>query len=104
MILSSNFFGSPDSGYDAWILKIPSLWGYQLIWWFLGIGLIWFLANKMDLSTLPNKPILTNDLHKEPDEVSSEVNYIDKLGTGYGWILILIGMAIVSIVFYVYFV
>ena len=103
-VLGNNFFGSPDSGYDAWILKIPSLWGYQLIWWFLGIGLIWFLANKMDLSTLPNKPILTNDLHKEPDEVSSEVNYIDKLGTGYGWILILIGMAIVSIVFYVYFV
>tara|TARA_Y100001970_G_scaffold262394_1_gene346582 strand:+ start:1177 stop:3243 length:2067 start_codon:yes stop_codon:yes gene_type:complete len=103
-VLGNNFFGSPDAGYDAWILKIPSLWGYQLIWWFLGIGLIWFLANKMDLSTLPNKPILANDLHKQPDEISGEVNYIDKLGTGYGWILILIGMAILSIVFYVYFV
>jgi hypothetical protein len=42
-------------GYESWILKIPSLWGYQLIWWFFGIGLIWFLASKMDLSTLPNK-------------------------------------------------
>ena len=29
--------------------------------------------------------------------------YIDKVGTGYGWILVLIGMAIFSIVFYVYF-
>ena len=91
-------------GHEAWILKIPSIWGYQLIWWFFGIGLIWFLSNKMDLSTLPNKPIQPNDLYQPPDEVQGEVNYIDKVGTGYGWILILIGIAIFSIVFYVYFV
>ena len=56
-VLGNNFFGEPGAGYEAWILKIPSIWGYQLIWWFFGIGLIWFLSNKMDLSTLPNKPI-----------------------------------------------
>ena len=103
-VLGNNFFGAPGAGYEAWILKIPSLWGYQLIWWFFGIGLIWFLASKMDLSTLPNRPIQANDLHKQPDEVLGEVNYIDKLGTGYGWILILIGIAIFTIIFYVYFV
>ena len=103
-VLGNSFFGEPSAGYEEWILKIPSLWGYQLIWWFFGIGLIWFLANKMDLSTLPNKPIQANDLYKSPDEISGEVNYIDKLGTGYGWILILIGMAIFAIIFYVYFV
>ena len=103
-VLGNNFFGDPGGGYEAWILKIPSIWGYQLIWWFFGIGLIWFLASKMDLSTLPNRPIQTNDLHKQPDEVLGEVNYIDKLGTGYGWILILIGIAIFTIIFYVYFV
>jgi hypothetical protein len=103
-VLGNNFFGAPDAGYEFWILKIPSLWGYQLIWWFFGIGLIWFLASKMDLSTLPNKPIKPGDLHKHPDEVSGEKNYLDNLGTGYGWILILIGMAIFSIIFYVYYV
>ena len=103
-VLGNNFFGDPGGGYEAWILKIPSIWGYQLIWWFFGIGLIWFLASKMDLSTLPNRPIQANDLHKQPDEVLGEVNYIDKLGTGYGWILILIGIAILTIIFYVYFV
>ncbi len=103
-VLGNNFFGEPGAGYEAWILKIPSIWGYQLIWWFFGIGLIWFLSNKMDLSTLPNKPIQANDLYQPPDEVQGEVNYIDKVGTGYGWILILIGIAIFSIVFYVYFV
>ena len=103
-VLGNNFFGEPGAVYEAWILKIPSIWGYQLIWWFFGIGLIWFLSNKMDLSTLPNKPIQANDLYQPPDEVQGEVNYIDKVGTGYGWILILIGIAIFSIVFYVYFV
>ena len=103
-VLGNNFFGDPNAGYDEWILKIPSIWGYQLIWWFFGIGLIWFLSSKMDLSTLPNKPIQANDLYKKPDEVQGEINYIDKVGTGYGWILILIGMAIFSIIFYVYFV
>jgi len=58
----------------------------------------------MDLSTLPNKPILADDLYKKPDEIQGEVNYIDKIGTGYGWILILVGMAIFSIVFYIYYV
>jgi len=103
-VLGNNYFGAPGAGFEFWILKIPSLWGYQLIWWFFGIGLVWFLANKMDLSTLPNKPIQVNDPHKSPDEVMGEVNYIDNLGTGYGWILILIGAAILSIIFYVYFV
>ena len=103
-VLGNNFFGEPGAGYEAWILKIPSIWGYQLIWWLLGIGLIWFLASKMDLSTLPNKPIQANDFYKKPDDVQGEVNYIDKVGTGYGWILILVGMAIFSVVFYIYFV
>ena len=103
-VLGNNFFGSPNAGYDNWILKIPSIWGYQLIWWFFGIGLVWFLASKMDLSTLPNKPIQPNDLYKEPDEIQDNTNYIDKLGTGYSWILILIAMAIFAILFYVYFV
>ena len=103
-VLGNNFFGEPGAGYEAWILKIPSIWGYQLIWWLFGIGLIWFLASKMDLSTLPNKPIQPNDIYKEPDDVQGEINYIDKVGTGYGWILILVGMAIFSIIFYIYFV
>ena len=45
-----------------------------------------------------------NETYKNPDEVSGEKNYLDNLGTGYGWILILIGLAIFSIIFYVYYV
>ena len=58
----------------------------------------------MDISTIHNKPLQKKDLYKKPDEVKGEINYIDKVGTEYGWILILVGMAIFAIIFYVYFV
>ena len=107
LILGNDIFGSPGNGYESWILKIPSIWGYQLIWWLLGIGLIWFLANKMDLSTLPKKAIRPNDLYVDTDfspSMTSEspINYTENVGSGYGWILVLIGLAILSIVFYIY--
>jgi Na+/proline symporter len=107
LILGNDIFGSPGNGYESWILKIPSIWGYQLIWWLLGIGLIWFLANKMDLSTLPKKAIRPDDLYVDTDfspSITSEspINYTENVGSGYGWILVLIGLAVLSIVFYIY--
>ncbi len=102
LVLGNMFFGDPGGGFESWVLKIPSIWGYQLIWWVIGIGLIWFLASKMDLSTLPNKPIQPNDIFKGPNEIEADENYIDKVGTGYGWILILVGLAILTIIFYAY--
>ena len=107
LILGNDIFGSPGNGYESWILKIPSLWGYQLIWWFIGIGLIWFLANKLDLSTLPKKAIKPEDLYVDTEfspsiTTESSINYTENVGSGYGWILILIGLAILSIVFYIY--
>ena len=63
-------------------MGIPSLWAYQIIWWAAGVFLIWFLANKMDLSTLPKKPILNGDEFSAPDDIDERGNYIDKLGGG----------------------
>ncbi|MDC0057544.1 hypothetical protein OAJ74_05265, partial [Alphaproteobacteria bacterium] len=102
LVLGNDIFGSPGGGYESWILKIPSIWGYQLVWWFAGIGLVWFLANKMDLSTLPKKPIQPNDLFEEVSIHEESINYTENVGTGYGWILVLVGLAILSIVFYIY--
>ena len=107
LVIGNDIFGSPGTGYQSWILKIPSIWGYQLIWWLLGIGLIWFLANKMDLSTLPKKAIQPNDLYVDTDfspalTREEAINYTENVGSGYGWILVLIGLAILSIVFYIY--
>ena len=102
LVMGNDLFGSPGLGYENWLLKIPSIWGYQLICWFIGIGLIWFLANKMDLSTLPKKPILPNDEYDEIGANEGNSNYTENMGSGYGWILILIGLAILTIVFYIY--
>jgi Na+/proline symporter len=101
-IFGNLIFGSADLSYDTWIMGIPSLWAYQIIWWAIGVLLIWFMANKLDLSTLPKKPILNGDEYSTPDEVEEKGNYIDKMGGGYGWPLILIGMAVATVILSVY--
>ena len=102
LIFGNLIFGSADLSYDNWIMGIPSLWAYQIIWWAIGVLLIWFMANKLDLSTLPKKPILNGDEYSTPDEVEEKGNYIDKMGGGYGWPLILIGMAVATVILSVY--
>ena len=101
LVIGNDIFGSPGDGYQLWLLRMPSIWGYQLIWWLLGIGLIWFLGKKMDLSTLPKKPIQPNDIYEEADNLEVS-NYTENVGSGYGWILVLIGLAVLSVVFYIY--
>jgi uncharacterized protein YggT (Ycf19 family) len=36
---------------------MPSIWAWQIIWWSLGVGMIWFLAIKARMSTEPEKNI-----------------------------------------------
>ena len=102
LIFGNLIFGSADQAYDKWVMGIPSLWAYQIIWWAAGVLLIWFMANKLDLSTLPKKPILNGDEYSAPDDVEEQGNYIDKMGGGYGWPLILIGMAVATVILSVY--
>ncbi len=102
LIFGNLIFGSADQAYDKWVMGIPSLWAYQIIWWAVGVLLIWFMANKLDLSTLPKKPILNGDEYSAPDDVEEKGNYIDKMGGGYGWPLILIGMAVATVILSVY--
>jgi len=39
------------------------LWG-QILFWALGVGMMWFLAYKMEMSTMPDKEVeaLTEDI------------------------------------------
>ena len=50
-------FGKPNKGFDSWMLGMPSIWAWQIIWWALGVGVIWFLANKLKMSTEPETEI-----------------------------------------------
>ncbi len=36
---------------------MPSIWLWQIIWWALGVAMMWFLAYKMEMSTIPSKEI-----------------------------------------------
>ena len=56
-LLGNDLFGAPNAGLAGWILGIPSLWAWQILWWGLGVLLIWFLAYKMELSTSPRARI-----------------------------------------------
>ena len=56
-ILGNSFFGKPQS-VESWSFGMPSLWVWQIIFWIIGIFIVWFLASKMEMSTSPNKNIV----------------------------------------------
>jgi Na+/proline symporter len=51
LVIGNDFFGRPDEAFETWMFRMPSIWAWQIIWWAIGVGMIWFLANKMELST-----------------------------------------------------
>ena len=59
-IIGNNFFGAPQS-VESWSFGIPSLWVWQIIFWIIGIFIVWFLASKMEMSTSPNKNIISQN-------------------------------------------
>lgn len=54
-VLGNRLFGAPGAGYDGWIFGTPSIWAWQVFWWILGIGLVWFLAVRMGLATMSRR-------------------------------------------------
>ena len=50
-------FGAPSAGIDNWLFGMPSIWAWQVLFWTLGVGRIWFLAYPMELSTAPRGDI-----------------------------------------------
>ncbi len=51
-VFGNTFFGDPKDPI-SWLFGIPSIWAWQIIWWALGVGMMWFLAYKMEMSTAP---------------------------------------------------
>ena len=56
-VIGNRLFGEPDAGYAAWNFAMPSIWAWQIIWWALGVGMIWYLAYKVEMSTVPEREI-----------------------------------------------
>ena len=56
-VIGNDIFGAPNAGLDAWTFGIPSIWAWQILFWILGVGMMWFLAYKMEMSTMPSKEV-----------------------------------------------
>ncbi|MCH8237249.1 MAG: sodium:solute symporter [Proteobacteria bacterium] len=56
-VIGNDIFGAPNAGYDAWTFGMPSIWAWQILFWMLGVGMMWFLAYKMEMSTVPTKEV-----------------------------------------------
>jgi Na+/proline symporter len=55
-VIGNTIFGNPND-MSTWTFGIPSIWAWHIIWWALGVFMMWFLAYKMQLSTMPEKEI-----------------------------------------------
>ncbi len=53
-VIGNTIFGNPNTPSE-WLFGMPSIWTWQIIWWVLGVGMMWLLAYKMELSLIPHK-------------------------------------------------
>ncbi len=56
-VIGNDIFGAPNAGRAAWTFGMPSIWAWQILFWLLGVGMMWFLAYKMEMSTIPQKEV-----------------------------------------------
>lgn len=55
-IVGNWIFGNPNNS-DSWWFGIPSIWVWQLLWWGLGVMMMWILAYQMEMSTMSQNKI-----------------------------------------------
>jgi Na+/proline symporter len=56
-VIGNTIFGNPNDA-TTWIFGMPSIWVWQIIWWALGVAMMWLLAYHMNMSTMPEKDIV----------------------------------------------
>ncbi|MGH6921414.1 MAG: sodium:solute symporter family protein [Geminicoccaceae bacterium] len=55
-VVGNWIFGNPDEP-TTWMLGMPPIWAWQLLWWALGVVMMWFLAYVMQMSTVPETDV-----------------------------------------------
>jgi SSS family solute:Na+ symporter len=48
LVFGNYAFNDAEGG---WLLGMPSLWGWGLLFWVAGLGLVWFLSYKMEMAS-----------------------------------------------------
>ncbi len=70
-VIGNWIFGDPTNS-ATWMFGIPSIWTWQLLWWALGVFMMWFLAYKMELSKVPTKEV--EALHEDIGDIQMDVD------------------------------
>ncbi len=69
-IIGNWIFGDPNNP-ETWLLGMPSIWLWQILWWMIGVFMMWFLAYKMEMSTVPEKEVVA--LHEDIGDIHLDV-------------------------------
>jgi len=56
-VIGNWIFGAPNAGPGGWTFGMPSIWAWQILFWVLGVAMMWFLAYRMQMSTVPEREI-----------------------------------------------
>jgi solute:Na+ symporter, SSS family len=70
-VVGNTILGNPNDP-NTWIFAMPSIWAWQLLWWALGVFMMWFLAYKLRMSTVPEKEIEV--LHEDIGDIHLDVD------------------------------
>jgi Na+/proline symporter len=72
-VIGNTIFGDPLKPAE-WANGMPSIWIWQIIWWILGIGMMWFLAYKLEMSTniTGEVEVLKHDIYEEEPTVDEK--------------------------------
>ncbi|MFQ5785277.1 MAG: sodium:solute symporter [Alphaproteobacteria bacterium] len=55
-VIGNTIFGNPNDA-ASWIFGMPSIWAWQILWWALGVFMMWFLAYKIGMSKVPDREV-----------------------------------------------
>jgi len=70
-MIGNTIFGNPNDE-NTWIFGIPSIWAWQILWWAMGVFMMWFLAYKMEMSTVSEKEVVA--LHEDIGDIRVNTN------------------------------
>ncbi|PLX61124.1 sodium:solute symporter family protein [Sedimenticola selenatireducens] len=70
-VIGNWIFGDPTNA-ATWTFGMPSIWAWQLLWWLLGVAMMWFLAYHMELSTVPHKEVVA--LHEDIGDIQLDLD------------------------------
>ncbi len=70
-VIGNTIFGNPNDP-SSWLFGMPSIWAWQILFWALGVFMMWFLAYKMEMSTVPAKEIEV--LHEDIGDIHLDLD------------------------------